>query len=137
MSEGKKENQQINEFDNWNFQKKEINDKNSTKTIKERDVVFLSIGENIGYEQNGKGDKFLRPVLIYKKFSHNLFLGIPLTSQKKKGIFYTEFSLKGKISIAILSQMRLFDSKRILYFAGRLGRDSFYEIKKKLIELLQ
>ncbi len=125
-------------FDKWNNQKKIVDARKNTKTIKERDILFLQIGENVGFEQNGKGDKFLRPVLVYKKFSNHLFLGIPLTSQeKKKSHFYAEFSFKNKKSIAILSQIRLFDSKRIEYCIGQVGRDTFSNIKKKLIALLQ
>ena len=33
-------------------------------SFKERDIFWVSIGQNIGYEQNGKSDIFSRPVLI-------------------------------------------------------------------------
>ncbi len=128
----------MNIFDTWNVLKQKLHQKKNTKTIKERDVFFLSLGENIGDEQNGKGESFLRPVLVIRKFSPTLFLGVPLTSQKKKdSVFYAEFSLKEKRSTALLSQVRLFDARRIEYFYTRLGRDSFSEVKKKLIELIQ
>ena len=127
----------MNTFDTWNTLKKKINNKKNTKTIRERDVFFISLGENIGFEQNGKGERFLRPVLVLRKFSSHLFLGIPLTSQKKEGRFYAEFSFKGKTSTAILSQIRLFDAKRIEYFSGKISVGNFLEIKKKLIELIQ
>jgi hypothetical protein len=29
------------------------------------------MGQNIGYETQGKGEEFLRPVLIFRKFSKN------------------------------------------------------------------
>lgn len=136
LLESKKEKQAP--FDKWNNQKKIIDARKNTKTIKEREVFFLQIGENVGFEQNGKGDKFLRPVLVYKKFSNHLFLGIPLTSQDKKDSrFYAEFSFKNKKSTALLSQIRLFDSKRIDYLYGRISQEQFLFIKKKLIALLQ
>lgn len=94
-------------FDEWNICKKLIDGEKNTKIVKERDIVFLSIGENVGFEQNGKGKDFLRPVLVYKKFSSNVFLGIPLTKVKKDGEFYLSFFFKEKISTAILSQIRL------------------------------
>jgi len=124
-------------FDQWNIQKKIIDARKNTKTIKERYIAFLQMGENVGFEQNGKGEKFLRPVLIYKKFSNHLFLGIPLTSKLKKERFYAEFSFKDRKSTAILSQIRLFDSKRIEYISGRISQDQFQKIKKRLIALLQ
>lgn len=124
-------------FDDWNSKKKHINSEKNIKMFKERDIVFLSIGENVGFEQNGKGKDFLRPVLVYKKFSHNVFLGIPLTKTQKHTKFYFSFSFKGQNSTAILSQIRLFDAKRVMYFYGRLGRETFGKLKKKLIEVLQ
>lgn len=124
-------------FDIWNTQKQQLEKKTNTKTFKERDILFISMGKNIGAEQDGKGEKFLRPVLVYKKFSRTLFLGIPLTTKPKTGKFYATFSFEEKESIAILSQIRLFDSKRIIYKLGRLGRDTFVEVKQKLIRLLR
>ncbi len=124
-------------LDKWNIKKKVIESKTSRKTIKERDVLFISIGENIGFEQNGKGEDFLRPVLVCKKFSSNVFIGIPLTSKSKEGKFYAEFFLRNKKSTAILSQLRLFDTKRISYQYGRVSEGKFKAIKEKLIELLQ
>ena len=137
MTTQSKQNSTQKLFDAWNYQKKIVDARKNTKTIKERDILFLQIGENVGFEQNGKGEKFLRPVLVYKKFSNHLFLGIPLTSKLKEGRFYAEFSFKEKPSNAILSQIRLFDSKRIEYFYGRIAPEQFLNIKKKLIALLQ
>jgi mRNA-degrading endonuclease toxin of MazEF toxin-antitoxin module len=121
----------------WNEKKQWLQGKTKRKHFKERDVVFIHIGENIGCEQNGKGEDFLRPVLVYKKFSAQSFFGIPLTTSQKKSDFHASFSLKGKISTAILSQMRLFDSKRIAYYFGRVSNQNYQNVQKKLIELLQ
>lgn len=98
---------------------------------------FIAIGENIGFEQNGKGEEFLRPVIVYKKFSKNVFLGIPLTKTKRDGKFYADFELHEKTSTAILSQVRLFDSKRLKYKIGKMSVGDHRKIKEKLIELLQ
>jgi hypothetical protein len=124
-------------FDLWNTQKKNINNQIKNPFFHEREVWFIKIGENIGYEENGKGDKFLRPILIYKKFSKNTFLGIPLTSKKKNNKFHISFVLKNKLSCAILSQIRLFDAKRLDYLYGKIQNQEFYFIKEKLIELIQ
>ncbi|MFH0755316.1 MAG: type II toxin-antitoxin system PemK/MazF family toxin [bacterium] len=124
-------------FDEWNTQKKIIHNTENKKTFHEREVWFIKIGENIGFEQNGKGKEFLRPVLIYKKFSSNVFLGIPLTKAIKEGIFYKEFIFQEKRSTAILSQIRLFDSKRLVYSIGRMSKGDYKKLKEKLIELIQ
>ena len=125
------------DFDGWNIQKKIIDGSENKKTFHEREVWFIKIGENVGFEQNGKGDEFLRPVVVYKKFSKNVFLGIPLTRTIKDGKFYSSFDFKGQRSVAILSQIRLFDSKRLSYATGRISKGDYGKLKEKLIELIQ
>lgn len=70
----------INNFDKWNLLKQEIHTKEITINIKEKNIYFVSIGQNIGTENYGKSDKFLRSVLVHKKLGINYFLGIYLTS---------------------------------------------------------
>lgn len=125
------------DFDAWNDKKKIVDSSANKHTFHEREVWFIFIGENIGFEQNGKGIEFLRPVIIYKKFSRAVFLGIPLTKTKKEGKFYADFEFQGKMSNAILSQIRLFDSKRLRYKIGKMSVGDYLKTKEKLIELIQ
>lgn len=127
----------IKDFDSWNDQKKIIDGTENKKTFHEREVFSINVGENVGFEQNGKGEEFLRPVIIYKKFSSNVFLGIPLTKTDKEGKFYKSFEFQGKRSTAILSQVRLFDSKRLKYKIGKMSVGDYNMVKEKLIELIQ
>ncbi len=124
-------------FDSWNNQKKAIDDGENKKTFHEREIWFIKIGENVGFEQNGKGDEFLRPVIILKKFSKNVFIGIPLTKTVKDTKFYANFTFKDITISAILSQIRLFDSKRLAYSIGRMSQGDYDVVKQKLIALLQ
>ena len=124
-------------FTKWNKEKVKIDSIKNLRSFHDREIWFIKIGENIGFEQNGKGAQFLRPVIIYKKFSKNMFLGIPLTTTKKKGRFYHAFVFKNKESAALLSQIRLFDSKRLSHLVGRMSNNDFDGVKEKLIELLQ
>ena len=48
---------------------------------------------NVGEEVIGKGNKFTRPILIFRKFTSNSFLGLPLTKQEKKGTWYVEITI--------------------------------------------
>ena len=120
----------MNNFDKWNELKKKIDKKEKILKFKERDIWFLHMGKNIGYEQNGKGEEFLRPVVVIKKFSNRYFLGIPLTSKEKKGNYFFNFYHKCKLQTALLNQVRTFDIKRAKYLKGFVGEDTF----KKLIE---
>lgn len=72
--------------------------------FKEREVWWCSIGMNIGVEIYGKGKKFTRPVLIFRKFNKDSFLGIPFTSQPKDGIWYVPLYVGGVEARAILAK---------------------------------
>ena len=78
-------------FDTWNEVKKNIESKEQVASFKEREIYWANIGENVGFEQGGKGNDFTRPVLILKRFSKTMFFGIPLSTQTKHGSFFFEF----------------------------------------------
>jgi mRNA interferase MazF len=124
----------------WHQIKREIHTSINNPIFEQRDIYYMNLGQNIGYEQNGKGDKYVRPVLVLKKLSRYMFVGLPLTSKEKSGSFYTEitFDKKGKItkSNVVLAQIRLFSSKRLLNKIAKLEIVQFEEVKKKLSELL-
>jgi mRNA interferase MazF len=94
------------------------------------------IGENIGYEQNGKGEIFSRPVVIVKRFSRNMFFGIPLSTQLKEGNFFFEFELSGVKSNTLVVQDRLFDVKRLENKIGMMNKNDFEKLKVRVRELL-
>ena len=119
-------------FDKWNELKKKIDNKNIELKFRARDIFWMSVGQNVGYETFGKGEEFLRPVLVYKKLSKETFIGIPLTSKQKEGSYYFSFNFKGKISIAMFNQMRVFDIKRAQLFYGKLSEYQFIKLKGKL-----
>jgi len=122
--------------DAWNEVKKELDNLDNKVFFKEREIFWMSIGENIGFEQNGKGEIFSRPVLIVKKFSKNIFYGIPLSTKIKEGSFFYTFTFQSKMSNALLVQGRLFDSKRLENKMGMIDKDEFKRLKIKLRELL-
>jgi mRNA interferase MazF len=94
-------------FDKWNDLKQKLHYSKKEIIFKNRDIFWASIGINIGFEQDGKGKIFSRPVLVVKKFNNNIFFGIPLSSQIKKGSFFFNFLLNDKPSNALLVQGRI------------------------------
>ena len=54
-------------FDQWNELKKHINHRRSNFFVKERQIWYVHLGHNVGFEEDGKGGDFKRPVLILKK----------------------------------------------------------------------
>jgi mRNA interferase MazF len=129
-------------FDRWNILKKKNAISQKILGIKERDIIFLRMGKNIGYEQDGKGEEFLRPVVIYKKFNKNMFLGIPLTTKKKENIYHFEFTYTNKskkeiTNSAILSQIKVFDTKRAKYKSGVINKEDFLQLHEKLNSIIK
>ena len=73
------------EYNSWNLLKQKLDSKKRNRWTNLRDVWWVSLGENIGTEENGKGETFVRPVLILKVFGEASTLVIPLTSSQKEG----------------------------------------------------
>lgn len=127
----------IKDFDKWNHFKKNLTNEEKSLLFQERDVWWCSIGINVGHEQDGKGDKFNRPVLILKKFNKQLFWGVPLTSQIKDNLHYYYFELNNKQQCAMLTHLRLYDAHRLGNRMNRLPNEHFKIIKEKLALYLQ
>ncbi|MDE2116653.1 MAG: type II toxin-antitoxin system PemK/MazF family toxin [Patescibacteria group bacterium] len=83
-----------------------------------------------------RGEAFSRPVLILRGFSDHVCLIVPLTTSKKPGRYRVSLGYLGdKESFAIISQMRLIDTKRFYKPIGRIDRDRFSFIRKAARDL--
>lgn len=132
------------DFKKWMEQKAKIHNDKIRPFFHEREVWFSSLGENVGFEQDGGGEKFMRPVLVFKKFNNEVVWALPLTRTNKTGKYYFHISLiaddgkkDGRPSVIILSQIRLVDAKRLQYKAGTVKKNEFIKIKEALIALLK
>ncbi len=124
-------------FNEWNAIKKKIDAKEKTIQFKEREIFWVSIGENIGNEQNGKGDSFSRPVLVVKKLNKQLFFGVPLSTKLREGTYFYQFQfLENQKNSALLVQAKIFDIKRADKKMGMIKKNDFIELKKMLKDLL-
>jgi len=127
-----------NRYDEWNMLKQKLQNKDKIINFYQGNIYFMSIGHNIGSESYGKGDFFLRPVLVYKKLTKTIFLGIPLTSGEKEGSYYFSFRYKkDKISTAMLNQMRTFDIRRSEYLSGKINKSTYKNLEKRLEEFMK
>ena len=125
------------DFNKWHKKKSDLHDNKARLHFHERDVWFASIGANIGFEQDGKGEEFMRPVVVFKKFNNETLWGVTLTSKEKIGKYYFAFEHdRDRISTANLSQLRLIDSKRLRYQVGSISEIGFLELKKRIIALI-
>ncbi|MEK7511196.1 MAG: type II toxin-antitoxin system PemK/MazF family toxin [Patescibacteria group bacterium] len=100
-------------FQKWHKQKTTIDESIGKALFQEREVWWCALGINVGSEQDG-GKNFERPVVIIKKFNLDACLVIPLTGRSKRGKYYFSVGLiKGRNAVAILSQLRFIDRKRL------------------------
>ena len=124
------------DFDEWNSRKKEIDEGNSN-FYHEREVRWCSLGVNIGFEQDGTSEKYHRPVLIIKGFSRQVCLVVPLTTSKKKNKYHMSIGMvEDTEAFAILSQIRLIDTKRLHDRLAILDKEMFQNIRKAIKDLI-
>jgi mRNA interferase MazF len=128
------------DFWKWHKKKEYINNKENIKSIyfREREVWWCALGVNVGFEQDGKGSEFRRPVLILKKFNQFVFLAVPLsTKTKENNKYYLQCNLGDGIPRSvIISQIRMLDTRRLMDKLGVLDEKSFFEIKNVIKAIL-
>jgi mRNA-degrading endonuclease toxin of MazEF toxin-antitoxin module len=126
----------IKKFELWFPLKSSIDSQNKFPKYEEGQIWWCNVGENIGHEENGKGEMFLRPVLIIKKFNSRLFYGLPTSSIIKDNKYYFQINIKNKDISILLSQMRAMDAKRLLYKQARLPDSDFILVKKAISKII-
>jgi len=120
----------IKRFIEWIKLKEKLHESNAKLPLfKEGEVWWCAIGENVGIEINGKSQKFSRPVHVFKKLSHDGFLGIPLSTKIKVGTWYVPITHRSVSSVVMMSQIRVISSKRLLEKYGELDQKDIQKIK--------
>ena len=117
--------------------KKGLERENGIPYFYEREVWFCSIGINVGREQDSRNMKFSRPVIILKKFNESMFWGIPVTSTVKENKYSFVFRIQNQENSALISQFRIFDSKRLIRKSGVLDEKEFDVLKDRLVEIIK
>ncbi len=126
----------IKRFLEWLELKVKLNDLESEPPIvHERELWWISFGENIGSEIDGKSQLFSRPGLILKKLSRSFYLVAPTTSQIKTGSWYSTIKHKGKEMSVCLHQVRTVDCRRLSSLMGQVDEKDFTVIKESFFKL--
>lgn len=126
-------NQNYRNYKDWMPIKEEVQSNGVLRKFKEWEIWWCAIGENVGIEINGEGERFSRPVIIYHKFSRFGFMGIPLTTKShvdKAPDWYTEFTFKGKIQFAALNQLERINVYRLYRKIGEMNDNDILKIIK-------
>ena len=82
-------------FNSWNEIKKTL-ESNKFIHTKTAEIYNAKLGENVGFEQSGKRSEFLRPIVVFKKFSKTTILAIPLSTTDKRGKYYFQANILTK-----------------------------------------
>ena len=125
------------DFDKWNIKKKEIHWQKSSVFCHPREIWWCSLGVNVGFEQDGTGNNFDRPVLVIRGFNQNIFFGAALTGVRREEKYYFPIGkIEGKEASVVLSQVRLIDTKRLVRKMTTLDECVFENVKKALKKTL-
>jgi mRNA interferase MazF len=125
------------DFDRWNKKKKNLNQRIFSEYVHEREVWWCALGANVGVEADGKHDDFERPVLVLRKFNRDAVLVLPVTSRPKKNPYHWPFMHEGKMFAAVISQLRLVSTKRLLRRLYRMDSKVFGDIQQTLSVMLR
>ena len=129
-------------FDEWNSIKKKTDIKQFKFGIKQREIFWAKVGVNVGDEEYGKGKEFVRPVVVVRQLTKDLFIGVPTTTSKKDdndyfhNICYIDKTNRTVHSSVMILQQRVFSKKRLLSKIGTVNKDEFKIIVEKLKKLI-
>ncbi len=123
------------DFQKWHTLKAKIDAQHPSPLFREQEIWWCSLGSNVGTEEDGKNKLFERPVIVIRKFSKDMFWGVPATLQKKEGVFYFTFTLFEQEQIALVSQIRTLSGKRLIRRMGKLSTRQFTALKDAVIVL--
>jgi mRNA interferase MazF len=121
----------VKNFQKWIKLCKSLENKEINLNFREREIRWCHWGANIGCEQDGKNERFERPVLIIKKINRQLFWALPLTT-KYKGESYKFCigKINGEYNYVLLDQIRSLSAKRLKEKLIDLNIKFFKQIQK-------
>ncbi len=97
--------------------------------VSEGDIWWVSVGENVGSEVNGKSAVFSRPVIILKKLAHGFYFVVPTSTQLREGSWYVHYRHKNKENVACLHQARAIDYRRLSSKLGTMDDADMERVK--------
>jgi mRNA interferase MazF len=119
------------DFEKWSSEKEHIHVHGQAPFYHEREVWWCALGTNIGFEQDGTGKNYDRPVVILRGFNKNVFFGVALTGRKREGSFYLHLGeIQDRDASAVLSQVRLCDSRRLVRKIATLDEITFRKLQE-------
>ncbi len=122
-------------FDTWNTLKKQTHDEES-RLYTVREIWWCRLGVNVGSEQDGSGHSFFRPVVIIRAFGPETCAVIPLTTSPRPHRLRIGVGMvQDKEAKALLSQLRVIDTRRLVEKVCFLDKEIFTELRKAVRNL--
>lgn len=117
------------DFAGWSTRKEQIHTSESVPFYKEREIWWCALGVNVGFEQDGTGSNYDRPVLIIRGFNPYVFFGVALTGRMKTGKYYFPIGrVADREASVVLSQARIIDTKRLVRKISTLDESLFKKV---------
>ena len=124
------------DFDGWNEIKKKT-DAEQSRLYTVREIWWCRLGVNVGTEQHGSGEWYVRPCVIIRGFGPDACLVVPLTtSGREHSLRLSVGIVDGKEARANLSQLRVIDTRRLERKIGFLEKEIFTKLRKAVRDLL-
>jgi mRNA interferase MazF len=123
------------DFDRWNEVKKKTNAE-ASRLYTVREIWWCRLGVNIGTEQDGGLDNFVRPVLILRGLGSRACLVAPLTTSLREHPLRVPMGMvAGKHARVNISQLRVIDTRRLGEKMSFLDKETFERIRKAVREM--
>ena len=124
------------DFDGWNTIKKRTHAE-LPRLYTLREIWWCRLGVNIGTEQDGRGEWYVRPCVILRGFGPDACLVAPLTtSMREHPLRVYVGDVEGREARANISQLRVIDTRRLERKIGFLEKDMFAGVRKAAKGLL-
>jgi mRNA-degrading endonuclease toxin of MazEF toxin-antitoxin module len=125
------------DFDEWNIKKKNIHNNNPYPLYRQREIWWCFLGTNVGLEHDGDKKENLRPILVLKGLGPNTCFAVPLTSSKQVHPMRIPIgNIDGKNASAVISQLKVIDTKRLVEKICYLDKEIFELTRKAIKDLL-
>jgi mRNA interferase MazF len=124
-------------FKSWSELKPVIHISENNAYPKAREIWWVSLGQNIGVEMNGKNNNFERPVVIIKVFNTKSSLTAPISSKVRVDQYLVPFvNSFGENNVVNLSQLKTISSKRLLRIVGEMDPERFEDLRRKIKDFI-
>jgi len=126
----------LKRFAEWIVRKEKLDSQDhKPPLVSHGDLWWISFGENVGHEMNGKGAKFARPAVVLKKLAHGFYLVAPTTTKLREGNWYVQIRHAGVDECVCLHQIRAIDYRRLDRKIGQIDTEDQTRVHAAFMKL--